>query len=55
MADLTYGEWRFVWFAVVSVVCAIGAASDGEGAVTVISLLSVACVIFFLAWRRLKE
>jgi hypothetical protein len=55
MADLSYGEWRFVWLGVVLVISAIGAASAGEGPVAVLAMLGGAALIFFLTRRRLKQ
>ncbi len=55
MANLNYGEWRFVWLGVVLVISAIGAASSGEGPVAVLAMLGGAGLIFFLARRRMKQ
>jgi hypothetical protein len=55
MANLSYGEWRLVWLGVMLVVCAIGAASTGEGPIAVLSMLGGAGLIFFLTRRRLKQ
>jgi hypothetical protein len=55
VASFTYGEWRFLWLGVMAAVCAVGAASAGEGAATVLMLLGVSEIIFFLAWRRAKQ
>jgi hypothetical protein len=51
----TYGEMRFLWLGVMSVVCAIGAAVAGEGVLVVLILLGVAVAIFFVASQRLKR
>jgi hypothetical protein len=55
MANLSYGEWRFVWLGAVCVIAAIGAASAGEGVFSVLTLLGGAGLIFFLVQRRLKQ
>lgn len=55
MANLSYGEWRFVWLGVILVISAIGAASAGEGPIAVLSMLGGAGLIFFLARRRIRE
>lgn len=55
MANFNYGELRVLWLGVVAVISAVGAAMAGEGVVVVLSLLGLAGIIFFLAWRRLQN
>lgn len=55
MANLSYGEWRFGWLGVMLVICAIGAASAGEGLIAVLAMLGGAGLIFFLTQRRIRK